>query len=94
MSQPNTPLNYINRIEKRKSYNKYPFEKIYFNYSNNLNYNQNKKLSLLKKGESYSRVNELKESENNKFLKINFNDNKSAYLCDNCLREKILLNEN
>ena len=94
MSQPNTPLNYINRIEKRKSYNKYPFEKIYFNYSNNLNYNQNKKLSLLKKGGSYSRVNELKESENNKFLKINFNDNKSVYLCDNCLREKILLNEN
>ena len=79
-NQPRTPLNLINRNQNKKNCYKSPFEKIYFNYGNNLDNSKYNMNSI-----------EKKESE---FVEINYNDNKTTYLCDNCLREKMLFNGN
>ena len=79
-NQPRTPLNLINRNQNKKNCYKSPFEKIYFNYGNNLDNNKYNMNSI-----------EKKDSE---FVEINYNDNKTTYLCDNCLREKMLFNGN
>ena len=79
-NQPRTPLNLINRNQNKKNCYKSPFEKIYFNYGNNLDNNKYNMNSI--------------EKKDNKFIEINYNDNKTTYLCDNCLREKMLFNGN
>ena len=76
---------------------------IYLNYSNNLFKQKNdiKRLNayktncFLEKGKSYYNMQKNKERNcSNKMFNIKSNDNSKNYLCANCLRNKILLNDN
>ena len=87
-----TSYNCLNLTEKQ---NRKPYEEIYFNYTNDLIHRLKtyKTNSFLEKGKTYNNMQKLKENKSNKLLQIDFN-NKNNYLCESCLRKKILLNEN
>ena len=93
-NQLTSSSNYINSVEK--NYEK-PIDEIYFNYSNNLISNQRfntyKSNCFLEKGKPVYNIQKLKENKNNKFLQIESNYCNN-YLCNDCFRKKILLNEN
>ena len=89
-----TSYNCLNLTEEQ---NRKPYEEIYFNYTNDLIHNKRLKSyktnSFLEKGKTYNKMQKLKENKNNKLIQIDFNNNNN-YLCESCLRKKILLNEN
>ena len=91
----------INKNEENKEINNE--DDIYLSYSNNLFMKKNdiKRLStyktncFLEKGKSYYNMQINKERNcNNKMYNIKSNDINNNYLCVNCLRNKILLNDN
>lgn len=87
-----------NNLYSTEEKNRKPYEEIYFNFTNDLLYNKRlntyKTNSFLEKGKTYYNMQKLKGNKSdNKLSQIEFNG-KNNYLCENCIRKKILLNEN
>ena len=87
-TNPPTNSNYMNLNESKDKGG------LYLNYSNNVFLNKRSSIyktnSFLEKGKSYSNLQSSKENDLSQ-IEPNYTSN---YLCDNCLRKKILFNEN